>query len=76
MTIRFAPQARAEFAEAARWYAAEAGIERATAFRNEIHRILRLLSDHPDMGTPAAARTLRMTIHPTYIDTKQIPRRS
>lgn len=59
----FEPAARKEFAEAARWYAAEAGPLHATDFRNEVHRTLSLLSDHPAMGTPAGSNTRRMAIH-------------
>lgn len=63
MKLRFAQEARNEFAEAARWYAQEAGANQATAFRNEILRIIRLLIEHPDIGTPATPPCRRMTAH-------------
>ncbi|MHB9102149.1 MAG: type II toxin-antitoxin system RelE/ParE family toxin [Sulfuricella sp.] len=50
---------RAEFVEAARWYAVEAGRFYATDFRNEVHRTLNLLCDHP----PAKSNTRRMVVH-------------
>lgn len=63
MKVRFAQEARSEFAEATRWYALQAGVGQATAFRNEILRILRLLTEHPDMGTPDGGGCRRMTAH-------------
>jgi plasmid stabilization system protein ParE len=42
MKIVFAPEARAEFADAARWYAKEAGAKQARDFKDEVHRILAL----------------------------------
>ena len=63
MKIIFEPAARAEFAEAARWYAAEAGRSQATDFRNEVQRTLALLVDHPAMGTPAESNTRHMVVH-------------
>ncbi|MBL0141074.1 MAG: type II toxin-antitoxin system RelE/ParE family toxin [Betaproteobacteria bacterium] len=63
MKIAFDPAARIEFAEAAHWYAAEAGRFLATDFRNEVHRTLALLCDHPLMGTPAGSNTRRMVVH-------------
>ncbi|MCB0058904.1 MAG: type II toxin-antitoxin system RelE/ParE family toxin [Caldilineaceae bacterium] len=59
----FEPAARKEFADAARWYAAEAGPLHAADFRNEVHHALSLLSDHPAMGTPAGGNTRRMVVH-------------
>lgn len=59
----FEPAAGQEFAEAARWYAVEAGPAYATDFRNEVHRTLSLLSEHPAMGTPAGSGTRRMVVH-------------
>lgn len=63
MNVIFEPAARAEFAEAARWYAAEAGRRQATDFRNEVQRALALLVDHPAMGTPAGLDTRHMAVH-------------
>lgn len=63
MKFRFAQEARNEFAEAARWYAQEAGASQAKAFRNEILRIIRLLLEHPDLGTPTVPPCRRMTAH-------------
>lgn len=63
MKIVFEPAARVEFAEAARWYAAEAGRFRAADFRNEVHRTLGLLFEHPAMGTPAGRNTRHMVVH-------------
>lgn len=51
--MHFAQEARNEFSEAARWYAREAGAAQARAFRNEMHRIIRPLTEHPEMGTPS-----------------------
>lgn len=63
MKALFEPAAKAEFAEAARWYAVKAGQFYATDFRNEIHRIVNLLCNHPAMGTPAKSNTKRMAVH-------------
>ncbi len=63
MRFRFAQEARSEFAEAARWYAREAGANQAKAFRNEILRIVRLLVEHPDIGTPSAPPCRRMAVY-------------
>ena len=63
MKVIFAPAARAEFVEAARRYAVEAGQFPATDFRSEVHHTLTLLGDHPAMGTPAASNTRSMVIH-------------
>ena len=62
MKVIFGPAARAEFVEATRRYAVEAGQFYATEFRNEVHHTLALLGDHPAMGTPAASDTRRMAI--------------
>jgi len=59
----FEPAARREFAEAARWYAVEAGPLHATDFRNEVRRAVALLCDHPAMGTPAGSNTRRMVVY-------------
>jgi len=61
--VIFEPLARAEFIEAARWYAAEAGRIYATDFRNEVHRTLNMASDHPTMGTPANNNTRQLVVH-------------
>lgn len=59
----FEPAARKEFAEAARWYAVEAGQLHAKDFRNEVLHTLSLLIDHPGMGTPAGNDTRRIVVH-------------
>lgn len=63
MKVVFEPAARAEFVEAARWYAAEAGQFYATDFRNEVHRTLNLLCDHPGMGTPTKSNNRSIVVH-------------
>lgn len=63
MKIILDPAARAEFAEAARWYAVEAGRRQAVDFRNEVHHALILLRDHPQMGSPSAYGTRSMVVH-------------
>lgn len=63
MKFRFAQDARSEFVKATRWYAREAGVGQAKAFRNEILRIIRLLIEHPDLGTLTAPPCRRMTAH-------------
>lgn len=63
MKIRFDPAARIEFIEAIRWYAQEAGPVYATDFRNEVHRVLVLLSNHPALGTPSTNDTRSMVVH-------------
>jgi plasmid stabilization system protein ParE len=63
LNIVFEPAARAEFTEAARWYASEAGRRQAIDFRSEVHRTLALLCDHPAMGTPAERNTRHMVVH-------------
>ena len=63
MKIVFEPLARAEFIEADRWYATEAGQVYTTDFRNEVHRTLTMASDHPSMGTPANSNTRQLVVH-------------
>ncbi len=63
MKFRFAQDARSEFVEATRWYAREAGVGQAKAFRNEILRVIRLLIEHPDLGTLTVPPCRRMTAH-------------
>ena len=63
MKTVFEPAARTEFVEAVRWYAVESGQFYAKDFRNEVHRTLSLLRDHPAMGTPAESNTRRMVVH-------------
>ena len=53
MKVTFADEARQEFAEAARWYAVEAGEVRATDFNNAIQRTVNWLVAHPFLGTPS-----------------------
>ena len=63
MKFHFALDARNEFAHVSRWYAREAGPNQAKAFRNEILRIIGLLIEHPDIGTPTVPPCRRMTAH-------------
>lgn len=63
MKVIFEPLALAEFSEAARWYATEAGQVYATDFRNEVRRTLSMASDHPTMGTPANNNTRQLVVH-------------
>jgi toxin ParE1/3/4 len=63
LKITFSPEARPEFADAVRWYAIEAGPQRAADFRNAVHRTLALLAEHPSMGAPAASNTRRIVVH-------------
>ena len=63
MNIAFNPAARREFADAAGWYADEAGQLRAIDFRNEVQRSLKLLSEHPAVGTPSANDTRSLVVH-------------
>lgn len=63
MKITFTHEARQEFAEAARWYASEAGTARATDFRNAVHRMLALAIEHPLVGTPGIDNTRRIVVH-------------
>ncbi len=62
MKIDFNPAAEIEFAEAVAWYADEAGPGQANDFRNEIHRSLQLLSDHPAMGAPRVGKTRSLVV--------------
>ena len=59
MKVEFAPAAQAEFAAAARWYTKEAGSKYARDFKNEIRRILVLLTQHPTLGTPISETSRR-----------------
>jgi plasmid stabilization system protein ParE len=52
MKIKFAQEARTEFASNIRRYAREAGAAQAKAFRAEIHHMNTLIAAHPDMGAP------------------------
>ena len=63
MNISFNPAARLEFTETAGWYAEQAGERRATDFRNEVQHSLKLLSEHPSLGTPSASSTRSMVVH-------------
>lgn len=53
MQISLNPLARVELIEAAYWYANEAGALRASDFRNEIQRSLKLAMEHPALATAA-----------------------
>ena len=63
MKVLFEPAARIEFVEAIRWYADKAGQHYATEFRNEVHRALTLLREHPTLGSPARNDTRSMVVH-------------
>lgn len=63
MNISFNPAARQEFSEVARWYADEAGQPRAMDFRNEVHRSLKLLGEHPSLGSPSTSNTRSLVVH-------------
>ncbi len=63
MRVSFTPEAAQEFSEAARWYLGEAGVNQARDFRNQVHRTLQLLSEHPAVGTPGRNRTRSLVVH-------------
>lgn len=63
MIITFNDAARQDFNAAASWYADIAGAARASNFRNEVQRSLKLLSEHPTMGSPSAATTRSLVVH-------------
>ena len=63
MNVSFNPAAKQEFAETAGWYAEKAGERRATDFRNEIMRSLKLIAEHPNLGSPAAWKTRSLVVH-------------
>ena len=63
MNVTFADEARQEFAEAARWYAVEAGEVRATDFNNAIQRTVNWLVAHRFLGTPSPYNTRRIVVH-------------
>jgi plasmid stabilization system protein ParE len=63
LKVTFAAEARQEFAEAARWYAVEAGGFRAADFNNTVKRTVNLLVAHPAMGTPSPHNTRRIVVH-------------
>ncbi len=62
MRVSFNPEAELEFSEAARWYLDEAGVNQARDFRNEVHRTLQLLGEHPAVGTPGRHRTRSLVV--------------
>ena len=53
MKTVFEPAARDEFLRTIRWYATEAGVERANAFDAEVRRILTLLQENAALGSSA-----------------------
>lgn len=63
MRVSFNPEAEQEFSEAAKWYLDEAGSKQARDFRNEIHRTLQLLSEHPAIGTPGRNKARSLVVH-------------
>jgi plasmid stabilization system protein ParE len=76
MNVSFNPVAKQEFAEAAGWYAEKAGERRATDFRNEVMHSLKLIAEHPNLGSPAAWKTRSLVVHrypytPSFIASKK-----
>lgn len=63
MKATFNPAARQDLVEAARWYADEAGALRADDFKREAQRSLKLIVEHPALGSPAASGTRGLPIH-------------
>ncbi len=63
MNVSFNPAAKQEFAEAAGWYAEKAGERRATNFRNEVMHSLKLIVEHPNLGSPTAGNTRSLVVH-------------
>jgi plasmid stabilization system protein ParE len=63
LKLTFNPQAEREFSEAASWYADEAGPAQARDFRNEVHRSLQLLREHPRLGTPDGQDIRSLVVH-------------
>lgn len=63
MNVSFNPAAKQEFAEAAVWYADQAGALRAVDFRNEVMHSLRLIGEHPNLGSPAGGQTRSLVVH-------------
>ncbi len=63
MRVSFNSEAEQEFSEAARWYLDEAGLNQARDFRDEIHRTLQLLSEHPAIGTLGRNKTRSLVVH-------------
>ncbi|NWG39995.1 MAG: type II toxin-antitoxin system RelE/ParE family toxin [Hydrogenophilaceae bacterium] len=63
MNTSFNPAAKQEFAAAAGWYADQAGSLRATDFRNEVLRSLKLIAEHPNLGSPAGSKTRSLVVH-------------
>lgn len=63
MNVSFNPAAKQEFVEAAGWYADQAGAHRATDFRHEIMRSLKLIAEHPNLGSPAESKTRSLVVH-------------
>ena len=63
MKITFNTEAEREFIEAATWYADKAGPTQARDFRNEVHRALQLLSEHPAMGARGGQNTRSFVVH-------------
>ena len=66
MNVSFNPAAKQEFAEAAGWYAEQAGERRATDFRNEVMHSLKLIAEHPNLGSPTAWKTRSLSRRPEY----------
>jgi len=63
MKVSFNPAAKQAFAEAAGWYADQARALRAADFRNEVMRSLKLISEHPNLGSSAGSQTRSLVDH-------------
>ena len=62
MHIRFTPEARSEFEEAARWYRERAGTRVRDALRAELKNARWLLLEHPEIGAPGVADTRKLRL--------------
>ena len=63
MNLVFAAEAEAELAEAARFYAGQAGLAVAHALIDEFERTARLLVGHSGLGTPTLRGRRLMPLH-------------
>jgi toxin ParE1/3/4 len=63
LKVTFNAEAEREFSKAAIWYADKAGAEQARDFRNEVHRTLRLLVEHPAIGGQGGQDTRSLVVH-------------
>lgn len=60
------PAARLELLAAIRWYLDEAGVRHAQAFQSEIERMLKLLTQVPEIGAehPRGTRSIPLRVYP------------